>query len=377
MPSEDVLGPGLATAPEPTGSPDLIRPAGVFRRAVAMLIDWAIVSLLYGGFLAVGVWGASLGARAAGARFLSTDLAETLTGSFMLLWLGLAWVYIGWFTRQGGQTPGKMLCGIRIVSADGREPSWGQALLRPAGYLLSWLPLGLGFVMAAFPPSKRALHDWLTDTRVIRTAVPAPHAAVTWTASAWLLAATLATSTTSAAVVDRILASVNGHPVTLSDVVVYHTLSGNPERPNEDAVRALVDRRLLLDEADRFAIPIPDTTEIAAHVSAIAFGLGGPDGLTRALDRLGWNRDDLTAWVTDELRVTEFLNQRIYFFVMIAPQDVDAYIDGHREDFAGMSIENARDLAGKRLVRERGDAKRGQFLVGLREKATIRVNPID
>jgi hypothetical protein len=112
-------------------------------------------------------------------------------------------------------------------------------------------------------------------------------------------------------------------------------------------------------------------------VSAVAFGLGGPEGLSRALDRLGWNRDDLKAWITDELRVTEFLNQRIYFFVMIAPQDINAYIDGHREDFAGMSIEDARDLAGKRLVRERGDAKRDQFLMALREKATIRVNPID
>jgi uncharacterized RDD family membrane protein YckC len=342
-----------------------------------MFIDGAIVSLLYGGFLALGVWGASLGVRAAGARFLSTDLAETLSGSFLLLWLALAWVYIGWFTRHGGQTPGKMLCGIRIVSADGREPSWGQALLRPAGYLVSWLPLGLGFVMAAFPPSKRALHDWLTDTRVIRTTVRAPRAAVTWAASAWLLATALTASVTSSAVVERILASVNGQLVTLSDVVAYHALSGSPERPDEDAVRTLVDRRLLLDEADRFGIPVPATTEIAARVSAVAFGLGGPEGLSRALDRLGWDRDDLKAWITDELRVTEFLNQRVYFFVMIAPQDVDAYIDAHREDFAGMSIEDARDLAGKRLVRERGDVKRDQFLVALREKATIRVNPID
>lgn len=375
--NEDALGPDIAAAPERTASPDLIRPGGVFRRAVAMLIDWGIVSLLYGGFLALGAWGASLGARAGGARFLSTDLAETLSGAFVPLWLALAWVYIGWFTRHGGQTPGKMLCGIRIVSADGREPSWTQAVLRPAGYLLSWLPLGLGFVMAAFPPSKRALHDRLTQTRVIRTAVLAPRAAVTWAASAWLVAAAMTASTTSAAVVERILASVNGHLVTLSDAVAYHTLSASPEHLTEDAVRTLVDRRLLLDEADRFAIPVPDPAAIAARVSAITFGLGGPDGLTHALIRLGWDRDDLKAWISDELRVTEFLDQRVYFFVIIAPQDVEAYLDGHREDFAGLSIDDARDLAGKRLVRERGDAKRDQFLAGLRDKATIRVNPLD
>jgi uncharacterized RDD family membrane protein YckC len=377
MPNEDARAPGLATDPEPTGALDLVRPAGVLRRAVAMLIDWGIVSLLYVGFVALGGWGASLGARAAGARFLSTNLAEALSGFFILLWLALAWVYIGWFTRHGGQTPGKMCSGIRVVSADKRGPSWGQALLRPPGYLVSWLPLGLGFVMAAFPPSKRALHDWLTDTLVIRTAVRAPHAALTGAVSAWLLATVLTASTTAAVMVERILASVNGHLVTLSDVVAHHALSGTPERSNEDAVHTLLERRLLLDEADRFGIPVPDTTEIAVRVSAIAFGLGGPEGLTRALDRLGWDRDDLKAWITDELRVTEFLNQRIYFFVMIAPQDVDTYIDAHREDFVGMSIEDARDLAGKRLVRERGDVKRDQLLGGLRKKATIRVNPID
>ncbi|HET8759742.1 MAG TPA: RDD family protein, partial [Nitrospiria bacterium] len=100
---------------DPTVATEFGQPAGVFRRLVAMLIDWAIVSLLYSGFLVLGVWGASLGARASGAHFLSTDLAETLTGPFILLWLGLTWVYIGWFTRHGGQTPGKRLLGIRIV----------------------------------------------------------------------------------------------------------------------------------------------------------------------------------------------------------------------------------------------------------------------
>lgn len=376
MPSETAVSPSSAGTPDLPASLESIRPAGVFRRAIAMLVDWMIVSLLYSGFLVVGVWGASLGARAADARFLSGDLVDALSGSFALLWIGLSWVYISWFTRHGGQSPGKMLCGIRIVSMDGREPSWGQAVLRPAGYVLSWLPLGFGFVLAAFPPSKRALHDRLTDTRVIRTAVRTPRA-VTRAAWAWCLVTALIASPAAAGVVERVLASVNGQLVTLSDAVAYRTLSGSPEGPNEDVVRALVDRRLLLEEADRFAIPVPDDSEITARAAAVALTLGGPDGLTRALDRLGWSQDDLKAWIIEELRVTEFLNQRIYFFVIIPPDDIDAYLEDHRNEFAGVSIDDARDLAGKRLVQERGDAKRDQFLAGLRAKATIRLNPVD
>jgi uncharacterized RDD family membrane protein YckC len=378
MPDNPTLAPDAAMPNDPTVATASVRPAGVFRRLVAMLIDWTVVSMLYGTFLALGVRGASLGARASGARFLSTDLAETLTGPFILLWLGLAWVYIGWFTRHGGQTPGKMLLGIRIVSIDGSEPSWGQALLRPAGYLISWMPFGLGFVMAVLPPAKRALHDWLTGTRVIRTSAGYGfRSGASLAISAWMLATVVATPPASAALVERILATVNDQLITLSDVTAYQLFTGLPPSPNEEAVRALIDRRLLLNEADRFSIPIPAATDIAARTSAITTRLGGPEALTRTLTRLGWGQSDLKAWVTDELRVTEFLNQRIYFFIIIPPQDVDAYYESHREEFTGLSADEARDLAGKRLVQERGDVKRDQFLAGLRDKAAIRVNPID
>jgi uncharacterized RDD family membrane protein YckC len=329
--------------------------------------------------VALGVWGASLGARASGARYLSTDLVETLTGPFILLWIGLAWVYISWFTHYGGQTPGKMLLGIRIVSVDGSEPSWGQALLRPAGYLISWLPLGVGYVMAIFPPAKRALHDWLTGTKVIRASAghgPRAAASVAMTA-AWILATTAGAPSASAALVEHILATVNDRVITLSDVTAYQLFTGLPDSATEEATRALVDRRLLLTESDRFSIPLPSATDIAARVSAITTRLGGPEALAGTLARLGWGQDDLKAWATDDLRATEFLDQRIYFFIIIPPQDVDAYYESHREEFTGLSIEEARDIAGKRLVQERGDRKRDQFLAGLREKATIRINPVE
>jgi len=86
-----------------------LNPAAFLRRAVATMIDLSIVSLLYVGFLALGILGASLGAQVSGARYLSRDLATALVGPFMALWLGVSGIYIGLFTRFGGQTPGKML----------------------------------------------------------------------------------------------------------------------------------------------------------------------------------------------------------------------------------------------------------------------------
>ena len=76
------------------------------------------------------------------------------------------------FTAAGGQSIGKMIAGVKIVP-DGDEESTdrvplGQAVLRSAGYLVSALPAGLGFLPALFSADKRALHDRLAHTRVIK-----------------------------------------------------------------------------------------------------------------------------------------------------------------------------------------------------------------
>jgi hypothetical protein len=40
-------------------------------------------------------------------------------------------------------------------------------LLRHAAGSLSWLTLNLGHLLAALPPHKRALHDWIAGARVV------------------------------------------------------------------------------------------------------------------------------------------------------------------------------------------------------------------
>ncbi len=89
--------------------------------------------------------------------------------AFLLLMNG---AYLSTFVAAGGQTIGKMATGIRVVRGhpdeDGRERvTLGHAIVRAAGYLVSALPAGLGFVPALFG-DRRALHDRLADTRVVK-----------------------------------------------------------------------------------------------------------------------------------------------------------------------------------------------------------------
>ena len=80
--------------------------------------------------------------------------------------------YLSTFVAATGQTIGKMAAGTRVVPADPAASShervtFGQSALRAAAYVVSALPLGLGFV-PAFTGDKRALHDRLADTRVVK-----------------------------------------------------------------------------------------------------------------------------------------------------------------------------------------------------------------
>jgi uncharacterized RDD family membrane protein YckC len=50
---------------------------------------------------------------------------------------------------------------------EGRVPL-GHAVLRAVGYLVSVLPAGLGLLPALFGADRRAVHDRLADTRVVK-----------------------------------------------------------------------------------------------------------------------------------------------------------------------------------------------------------------
>jgi hypothetical protein len=78
----------------------------------------------------------------------------------------------GYFTymlaAHGGQTLGKRIAGIAVVRPDGSPLTYGRAFLRWVGYLVSMITMFIGFFMAAFTDRKRALHDYIADTRVVQ-----------------------------------------------------------------------------------------------------------------------------------------------------------------------------------------------------------------
>ena len=66
-----------------------------------------------------------------------------------------------------GATVGKMAVGAKIVNLDGSPLGYQRAIWRYMAEMVSWLILGIGYLMIAFRSDKRGLHDLLAHTRVI------------------------------------------------------------------------------------------------------------------------------------------------------------------------------------------------------------------
>ena len=72
------------------------------------------------------------------------------------------------FWRYRGATPGKMAISARIVDArTGAKPSTGALVVRYFAYLVSTLPLMLGFVWIGIDRRKQGFHDKIAGTVVI------------------------------------------------------------------------------------------------------------------------------------------------------------------------------------------------------------------
>ncbi|MBZ9612918.1 RDD family protein [Rheinheimera maricola] len=74
-----------------------------------------------------------------------------------------------WFWLRFLGTPGKMATKLKIVDATtGNKMRLGQAIGRYFAYIVSTLPLGLGFIWIGIDKRKQGWHDKLAGTVVLR-----------------------------------------------------------------------------------------------------------------------------------------------------------------------------------------------------------------
>ncbi|MFC7736264.1 RDD family protein [Roseomonas sp. GCM10028921] len=133
---------------------DRIRLAGFWTRLAAQLLDAAWMLPLGIGFVLVGEF-------VQGGRGLSPG------ADVLLQFISALIILIFWAARQA--TPGKILLRLRVVDAEnGLTPPWPRLVARYLGYIVSGLPLGLGYLWMLWDPQKQCWHDRIARTLVVQ-----------------------------------------------------------------------------------------------------------------------------------------------------------------------------------------------------------------
>ncbi len=97
----------------------------------------------------------------------SLDTLINLSVPYFLVLFFLSFGYFTLFHFLAGQTPGKMLTGMRVETIDGEPLAFAQAFLRSVGGLLQLLPAGIGYILVMSNSERRGWNDKLAGTRVV------------------------------------------------------------------------------------------------------------------------------------------------------------------------------------------------------------------
>ena len=158
------------------------RYAGFFVRANAFIIDNIILSIFGALFLYVMSLAGMLDLNAVSeivnqyienptsTELVSKALEIPGMSAFFTIWSFVQAVYFIVFHAVWGATPGKKLLHIHVEMANGEKLSWAFSIFRFIASIVTQATLifyGLGYLIVLIDPQKRALHDFIAQTRFI------------------------------------------------------------------------------------------------------------------------------------------------------------------------------------------------------------------
>jgi hypothetical protein len=195
-----------------------------------------------------------------------------------------------------------------------------------------------------------------------------------------LAAVALGAGRASAEVIDRVLAIVGGQVVTLSDASIALAVGTVDARgaadPIEAAMNALIERRLVLVEVDRYALPEPGEAAVNAKLAELRQAMAARVPAQETLARLGLDEDRLREIARNDLRIAAYLDQR-FGVVQPTEADVQQFYRDHQSLY--MEAGTVRPFAEvqadarQRLAAERRQALIDGWKADLRRRADVNV----
>jgi uncharacterized RDD family membrane protein YckC len=163
---KDKQGNDLSTAQPLADQPN----AGFWVRLSAITVDGLLLYLIQFVFIILPLiaymynTGAFTAPDPEMAMMAMAPIVMLVNAAVLILYVGY---FVGLTAGKHQGTYGKRSMGIYVRKRDGGRVWIGHSLVRFVGYIISWIPLGLGYLMAAFGKRKLALHDLIAGTEVV------------------------------------------------------------------------------------------------------------------------------------------------------------------------------------------------------------------
>lgn len=188
--------------------------------------------------------------------------------------------------------------------------------------------------------------------------------------------------------IDKIVAVIEQQPILLSDLEIEArvaliqqggTAAADVELLGHEVLARTLDhvinQRLVQREADRLQVlRLEDEARRQAYEDFVR-RLGGEMSFQAFLARHEIGAPQIVSILERELRVTQFLANKVGLSARIAEADVREYFDAHPEHFQGSEFSAVKSAITAMLTRERVIALTRQFLDDLRARAELRILP--
>jgi hypothetical protein len=182
---------------------------------------------------------------------------------------------------------------------------------------------------------------------------------------------------------DRVLATVEGRVITLSDVrtAVQFGLvaTDSPADVMAASLDRLINRLVILSEVERYAPPEPDPAAIREAVAVIRARFVSDEAADAALKVAGLEEAALTQWARNDLRIAQYLRERFAGTAEPSDEDIEGYIRRHEADLrrTGRALDDpeVQRMARERVAAERQEAMVAEWVQGLRARAGVSATP--
>lgn len=179
-------------------------------------------------------------------------------------------------------------------------------------------------------------------------------------------------------VLDRIVATVGQQVITLSDAraaVGLGLLPDSSSLPLGAVVERLVDRELMRAEIDRFGVVAPAPELLAARIEVIRKRFASQQAFDAALEAHGLSDARFRAWVADDWRIEQYIQQRFDAASQPTDEDVLQYFQSREREFAKNGrpprFDEIRDEVRRRLLSQRRQVLVDDWIAGLKRRTEI------